>query len=91
MKLNIKAFAITAGLLWGFGLFLGTWWVIIFEGVTEEATLIGKFYRGYAISPVGSVIGMAWALIDGTVGGAVFAWVYNKISCCCMPTQQGQS
>ena len=80
MKLNIKAFAITAGLLWGFGLFLGTWWVIIFEGVTEEATLIGKFYRGYHIDPVGSLIGLAWALPDGLIGGAIFAWLYNLIA-----------
>ena len=30
MKLNIKAFALTRGLIWGIGLFLLTWWIIVF-------------------------------------------------------------
>ena len=79
MKLNVKAFAIACGLLWGLGLFLCTWWVIAFEGVTGDVTLLGRFYRGYNISPTGSLIGLAWALADGAIGGAIFAWLYNLI------------
>ncbi len=80
MKLNVKAFAISGGLLWGIGLFLLTWWIMIFEGATHEPTLIGRVYRGYDLSPAGSLIGLAWALVDGMVGGAVFAWLYNVLS-----------
>ena len=79
MKLNIKAFAVACGLLWGIGLFLFTWWVIAFDGASGEATLIGRLYRGYTISPFGSVIGLIWGLVDGLIGGAVFAWFYNVI------------
>lgn len=77
MKLNIKAFALACGLIWGVGLFLLTWWIIVFEGSTGEPTLIGMVYRGYAISPTGSVIGLVWGLFDGLIGGAIFAWLYN--------------
>ncbi|NOZ12515.1 MAG: hypothetical protein GXO69_02565 [Acidobacteria bacterium] len=77
MKLNVKAFALTAALVWGLGLFCLTWWVIAFDGATGEVTLIGHLYRGYSISPIGSFIGLAWALADGFVGGVVFAWLYN--------------
>ena len=35
---------------------------------------------GYSISPMGSVIGLLWALADGFVGGAIFAWLYNRIT-----------
>lgn len=80
MKLDVRAFAITCSLIWGFGLFFLTWWIIMFDGPTGEVTLIGRLYRGYSISPTGSVIGLLWALADGFVGGAIFAWLYNLIA-----------
>ena len=80
MKLNIKSFALTCGLVWGFALFLLTWWIIAFDGATGEPTLIGRLYRGYSISPAGSFIGLAWAFGDGLIGGAIFAWLYNLVS-----------
>ena len=80
MRLNVKALAITCGLLWGLGLFCITWWIMLFEGATGEVTLIGQVYRGYCISPVGSIIGMLWGFVDGLIGGAIFAWVYNFVA-----------
>jgi hypothetical protein len=77
MKLNIKAFSLTFGIIWGSGLFCLTWWIIAFNGVTGEATIIGQVYRGYNISPTGSLIGLIWAFADGAIGGAIFAWLYN--------------
>ena len=78
MKLNIKAFALAFGLIWGLGLFCLTWWIIAFDGATGETTIIGQVYRGFSISPLGSLIGLVWALADGAVGGAIFAWLYNS-------------
>ena len=80
MKLNVKAFALACGIIWGLGLFILTWWIIAFDGATGEPTLIGKCYRGYTISPIGSVIGLAWGSVDGLLGGAVFARLYNVIA-----------
>ena len=80
MKLNVKAFALTFALIWGLGLFILTWWIIAFDGATSEITFIGRLYRGYSISPVGSIFGLIWASIDGLIGGAMFAWLYNFIS-----------
>lgn len=80
MKLNVKAFALTCGVVWGLGLFLLTWWIIAFEGSTREITTIGRIYRGFNISPLGSVVGLVWALIDGAIGGAIFALIYNLIA-----------
>ncbi len=79
MKLNVRAFSLSAGLIWGSGLFLLTWWIIFFDGITGEPTLIGRLYRGYSISPVGSIIGLIWAFVDGLIFGAVFAWLYNLV------------
>ena len=80
MKLNVKAFALTFGLVWGFGLFVLTWWIIAFDGSTGEPTLFGRLYRGYSISPAGSFIGLVWAFVDGLIIGAIFAWLYNIVS-----------
>jgi len=82
MKLNIKAFALACGIIWGLGLFFLTWWIIAFDGATGEPTLIGMLYRGYTISPMGSLIGMIWGFFDGLAGGLVLAWLYNKLTDC---------
>jgi hypothetical protein len=79
MKLNIKIFALTCGLWWGIGLFLLTWWFILFDGATGELTIIGRLYRGYSISAAGSLIGLVWGFFDGLAGGAIFAWLYNRL------------
>jgi hypothetical protein len=80
MKLNVKAFALACGLIWGVGLFLLTWWIIAFDGPLGDPTFLGRIYRGYTITPLGSVIGLIWALIDGTIGGGVLAWLYNLLA-----------
>jgi len=82
MKLNIKAFALTCGILWALGLFSLTWWLIAFGGSTGEHTFISKVYLGYTVSPIGSVIGLVYAFFDALIFGAIFAWLYNKMTGC---------
>lgn len=77
MKLNIKAFALTCGILWGLSLFTLTWIIILFEDITLDFTVFTKFYIGYSISPVGSIFGLIWGFVDGTIGGIIFSWLYN--------------
>jgi hypothetical protein len=83
MKLNIKAFALACGLMWGFGVFGLAWWIMMFEGATGEVPFLGHLYRGFNISPLGSVIGLIWAFFDGLIGGAIFAWLYNLLASAC--------
>jgi hypothetical protein len=54
-------------------------WIIAFEGSSADPTFIGRIYRGYSLSPSGSFVGLIWALLDGFIGGAIFAWLYNLI------------
>jgi hypothetical protein len=79
MRLNTKSFALTTGIITGVGLFLVTWWVMIFDGATYDPTVVGLVYRGFNISPGGSVLGLIWGFFDGLIGGAIFAWLYNKL------------
>jgi hypothetical protein len=91
MKLNIKSFALTCGIVWGLGLFLLTWWIIVFDGATGEPTLIGRLYRGYTVSPIGSVIGLVYAFFDALIGGAIFAWLYNRLAGCAEDKKPSQA
>ncbi|MEW6237564.1 MAG: bacteriophage holin [Candidatus Omnitrophota bacterium] len=83
MNLNVKAFGLAGGLIWGLGLFLLTWWIIAIEGSSGVVPFLGLIYRGYRITPLGSVIGLVWGLIDGFVSGIIFAWLYNCLAAKC--------
>ena len=80
MKLNVRAFAVALSIWWGVGIFLGTWWVIAMSGATGEPTFLARLYIGYEISPLGSVIGLVWGVVDALIAGAIFAWLYNTIA-----------
>ena len=80
MKLNVKAFALASGLIWGFGMFFLTWWLIILEGNTPAPCLLNRMYPGYTFTPVGSIIGLVWGFIDAGFGGLIFAWIYNLLA-----------
>jgi hypothetical protein len=80
LKLDVAAFGLACGIVWGLGLFCLTWWIIAFEGATGDPTLIGRIYRGYSVSPAGSLIGLLWAFPDGLAGGAILAWLYNVLA-----------
>ncbi|HLA39364.1 MAG TPA: hypothetical protein VJ417_05165 [Candidatus Glassbacteria bacterium] len=80
MKANVKAFSLTCGICLGVGIFLMTWWVILFAGPTGVPTPIGAVFRGYTVSAVGSVIGLVWGLVAGAIAGSVLATVYNKLT-----------
>jgi hypothetical protein len=79
MKLNIKTFGLACGIVWGFGVFCLTWWILYFEGSGASPLFLSRFYRGYTLTPVGSLVGLAWGAVDGWIGGMIFAWVYNTL------------
>jgi hypothetical protein len=83
MKLNIRAFALTAGLCWALGiLFVQTLNALLppyggpFLGILSS---IYPYYRpeeGF----VTVLLGMLYGFLDAGIGGAMFAWVYNKFT-----------
>jgi len=80
MKLNVLAFGLAGGILWGAGVFLAAWWIMLVGTVGGEATFLERIYLGYAFTPVGSVIGLVWGFVDGFIACAVFAWLYNLLA-----------
>ena len=83
MKLDVKAMASTIGLVWGAAMLL-TGVAYVISGGYGEAFLdvMASVYPGYhASSNFGDVIvGTLYGLLDGAVGGAVIAWLYNRFA-----------
>ena len=80
MKLKPKALALSLGLVWGVNWFILTWWMILWEGVTHEVTLLGRWYRGFTVSPVGSLVALGYGFVDGFLLGLLVALLYNKLA-----------
>ena len=79
LKLEVRRFALSCAVVWGVGVPILTWWMMLFEPSGAEPIWLSRLYRGYSLTVVGSLIGGIWAFVDGLVGGAVFAWVYNRL------------
>ena len=77
MKLNIGAFALAFGIWWGVGIFIATWWLITTGAEPATTTFLNQIYVGYSVTPLGSVIGLAWGFVCGAVCGGILAWLYN--------------
>lgn len=77
MKLNPRAFALSAGIVWGLAVFIATIWLLIIGSAGSTIALLHKFYLGYSVSVVGAFIGLFWGFIDGLIVGFLFAWIYN--------------
>jgi hypothetical protein len=80
MKLNVKSFAMSLGICFGLAVLLVTIWFLIMGYQGSTLGLLRKIYLGYSVSWPGAFIGLVWGFVDGLISGAIFAWLYNKLS-----------
>ena len=78
--LNVKAFGLAGGVLWGAMVFLCTWLNIFFGYGPMWMSLLADFYPGFHVSFIGSFIGLIYGFIDGFIALFVIGWLYNKFS-----------
>jgi len=80
MQLSLKGLAIASGVVWG--------GAILFVGLINLATpsygvgflqLLASVYPGYHFSRGAGdlLVGTLYGLVDGAIGGLLFAWLYN--------------
>ena len=82
MKLNLRAIAFAAGVLWAFAILTTGIANLIWPSYGHAfLQTIASLYPGYnAERSVGEVtVGTLYALVDGAFCGLVFGWVYNLI------------
>jgi hypothetical protein len=80
MRLSAKAMALALGLLWGGGVaFAALVHLAIPSYGTAFLDFVGSLYPGFhsARSLGDAVVGTVYGLIDGAVGGFIFASLYN--------------
>ncbi len=82
MSLSAKGLALTAAIFWGALMFLMGMSHLVWPSYgLAFLELVESIYPGYTIGGFGSVIvGTMYACLDGAIGGAIFAWLYNKLS-----------
>ena len=85
---NAKTLGLVFGLLFGLVIFIATNWLVIKGGhinasgeyvVGQHLQLLSHVFIGYRVSFVGSIIGFGYGFAVGTLAGALFAGIYNKI------------
>ena len=82
-KLSVRGLAVAGGIFWGTSvLIVGLLNLIVPTYGLTFLWLASSVYPGYKADPslISVLIGTAYAVVDGCVGGAVFAWLYNFAS-----------
>lgn len=83
MDLNVRAFALSAGILWGSVILIVGLGNILSPGYGSAfLKLMASLYPGYVhdASIMQVIFGSLYGLVDGTICGAIFAWLYNKLT-----------
>lgn len=80
-RLNARAWGIAFALLFGFGLLISTW-VLVLEGgrvVGPHLALLRNFLPGYSVTYGGGLIGFVYGFVIGYAFGRLIGTVYNKL------------
>ena len=80
MSINVKAFALAAGIVWGLAMLaVGMANMMWPEYGGSFLRVVSSIYPGHVHD--GSLyqvaIGSLYGLVDALIGGAIFAWIYN--------------
>ena len=83
-RLSALASGLVAGILGGAGLFLATLWLVLKGGnpVGPHLALLGQFFVGYRVTPLGSLVGLAYGSVTGFAlffcGAALYNWIAER-------------
>lgn len=80
--ISVKSLAVTVGILWAACVFLVGLGNLVWPPYGAAFLEIPRsVYPGYAntVGFLGVIVGSLYALLDGVILGAVFAWLYNTL------------
>lgn len=83
MTINTKGLAMASGILWGVAMLgMGLANLIWANYGQQFLQIMASVYPGYhATRSVAEVIvGTLYGAVDGFIGGAIFAWLYNQFA-----------
>ena len=77
-QLGVISFGLATGIASALFVFLLGVVATLFGWGAELAHGLSSLFIGYAPSFVGAITGAVWAFVDGLIGGALIAWLYNR-------------
>lgn len=83
MKLDVRALAFAAAIVWGACMFVVTVANLLWPTYgTAFLQAMASVYPGYVGErSVGqAIVGTLYALVDGGIAGALLAWLYNRFA-----------
>lgn len=80
MKLNVWSFGLASGITLGVGILLLTLWFVITPHEGHTLSKLHSVYLGYSVTWGGAFIGLLWGFVEGLIGGALLAGLYNLFS-----------
>jgi hypothetical protein len=79
MKLKVWAFGLAVGIVCGLGMLL--FGILGSFGLFPKSiALTSEFYIGFSTSILGILLGTIYGFVDGFLGGAIVAWIYNRFA-----------
>jgi hypothetical protein len=79
MKLRVRAFGLATGVVAGLFVFVISLVSLWFGGGETLDALVVPF-PGFARSLGGAIVGLLWGFVYGFIGGALLAWLYNRLT-----------
>ena len=83
MKFSVKGLALASGILWGVAMLGMGLANLVWSGYGQQfLQTMASVYFGYHAtrSIAGVIVGTLYGAVDGLIGGAVFAWLYNQFA-----------
>jgi len=83
MRISAKAFGLASGRIWGGGVaFTALIHLAVPSYGSAFLNFVSSIYPGFhAASSFGdTLVGILYGLLDGFVGGLIFAWLYNSLT-----------
>jgi formate hydrogenlyase subunit 3/multisubunit Na+/H+ antiporter MnhD subunit len=83
-RLRALASGLVGGVLGGAGLFLATVWLVVKGGhpVGPHLALLGQFFVGYEVTPLGSLLGLGYGFVAGFAvfycGASLYNWIADR-------------
>ena len=81
-RINTVMSGLVLGLLLGAGLFIATMALVLQGGPNPgpHLGLLSQYFPGYAVTTVGSFVGLGYGFAVGFVSGLFIGLVYNKLA-----------
>jgi hypothetical protein len=77
--LHKRAMGVAVGTVTGLLVLLATLVMMLQGGTGYPLSLLGEYFFGYTVSPVGALVGLFWGFIAGFVFGWFFAFCRNLV------------